>query len=146
MRYANDMPGDSPTDSQSLARSVARLNRRLRQERHTELTPTQLAVLGTVMVMGPATPSAIAARERVRPPSITRTLNCLVDDGFVVREPHPDDRRQVLVRLSDKGEQLLAEQRSRRDAWLDACLSTLTVAERTTLREASDLLEKLADQ
>ena len=142
MTYAKGMP----SDSQRLARSVIRLTRRLRQERHTELTPTQLAVLGTVRVMGPATPSAIAAREGVQPPSVTRTLNCLADDGYVLREPHPDDRRQVLVRLSDKGEALMAEERIRRNAWLDARLSTLTVDERTTLREASDLLERLATE
>ena len=142
MTYAKGMP----SDSQRLARSVVHLTRRLRQERHTELTPTQLAVLSTVMVMGPATPSAIAAREKVRPPSVTRTLNCLVDDGYVLREPHPDDRRQVLVRLSDKGEALLDEERKRRNAWLDGRLSTLTVEERTTLREASDLLERLASE
>ena len=142
MNYAKRMP----TDSQRLAKAVARLNRRLRQERHTELTPTQLAVLGTVSVMGPATPSAIAARERVQPPSVTRTLNCLADDGYVLREDHPDDRRQVLVRLSDKGEALLAEERHRRDAWLDGRLAALTVDERSTLREASDLLERLATE
>jgi DNA-binding MarR family transcriptional regulator len=98
------------------------------------------------MVMGPATPSAIAARENVRPPSVTRTLNCLADDGYVVREPHPDDRRQVLVRLSDKGEALMKEERNRRNAWLDDRLSALTVEERATLREASDLLERLASE
>jgi DNA-binding MarR family transcriptional regulator len=140
MTYAKDMP----SDSQRLARSVIHLTRRLRQERHTELTPTQLAVLGTVSVMGPATPSAIATREGVRPPSVTRTLNCLADDGYVLREDHPDDRRQVLVRLSDKGEALLAEERSRRNAWLDGRLAGLTVDERATLREASDLLDRLA--
>ncbi len=142
MTYAKDMP----SDSQRLARSVVRLTRRLRQERHTELTPTQLTVLSTVMVMGPATPSAIANREGVQPPSVTRTLNCLADDGYVIREDHPDDRRQVLVRLSDKGEALMAEERSRRNAWLDGRLSALTVEERTTLREASDLLERLATE
>ena len=142
MTYAKSMP----SDSQRLARSVIHLTRRLRQERHTELTPTQLAVLGTVSVMGPSTPSAIAAREGVQPPSVTRTVNCLADDGYVVREDHPDDGRQVLVRLSDKGEALLAEERNRRNAWLDGRLSALTVAERTTLREASDLLERLAKE
>jgi len=142
MTYAKGMP----SDSQRLARAVIRLTRRLRQERHSELTPTQLAVLGTVGVMGPSTPSAIATREGVKPPSVTRTLNCLVDDGYVLREPHPDDRRQVLVSLSDKGEDLMAEERIRRNLWLDARLATLTVDERSTLREASDLLERLADE
>ena len=70
---------------------MARLNRRLRQERQTDLTPTQLSVLGAVRTLGPSTPSAIAVHERVQPPSITRVLTCLVDDGLALREPHPDD-------------------------------------------------------
>lgn len=134
-----------PSDSQRLARSVARLNRRLRRERLTELTPTQLSVLGTVNLMAPVTPTAIAEREGVRPPSVTRTINCLVDEGYVLREPHPDDRRQVLVSLSDKGQKLIAEERHRRDAWLESRLATLSVDERATLREAAALLDRLAE-
>ncbi len=133
-----------PTDSQQLARSVARLNRRLRQERQTDLTPTQLSVLGAILKIGPATPSAIAAHERVRPPSITRTLTCLVDEGLALRAPHPDDGRQVLVSISDKGDAVLAEERDRRDEWLGRRLAELTTPERKTLREATVLLEKLA--
>jgi len=134
-----------PTDSHQLARAVARLNRRLRQERQTDLTPTQLSVLGSVRVLGPSTPGAIAAYERVQPPSITRTLNCLVDEGFALRDPHPDDGRQVIISLSDKGETVLAEERDRRDQWLARRLAGLTTPERKTLREATALLEQLAD-
>ena len=141
MRYANDMP----TDSHQLARSVARLNRRLRQERQTDLTPTQLSVLGSILKLGPSTPSAIAAYERVQPPSITRTLNCLVDDGLALRKPHPDDGRQVIISISDKGEAVLAEERDRRDQWLTQRLRELSAPERKTLREAAVLLEQLAD-
>ena len=140
MRYANYMA----TDSHQLARSVARLNRRLRQERQSDLTPTQLSVLGTILKLGPSTPSAIAAHERVQPPSITRTLTCLVDEGLAIREPHPDDGRQVLMSVSDKGDAVLAEERDRRDEWLAQHLATLTTAERKTLREATALLERLA--
>ena len=133
-----------PTDSHQIARAVARLNRRLRQERQSDLTPTQLSVLGSIVKIGPATPSAIAAHERVQPPSITRTLNCLVDDGLAIRTPHPDDGRQVLVSVSDKGDAVLAEERDRRDQWLAQRLADLTTAERATLREAAALLERLA--
>lgn len=133
-----------PTDSHQLARSVARLNRRLRQERQTDLTPTQLSVLGSILKLGPSTPSAIAAHERVQPPSITRTLTCLVDEGLALREPHPDDGRQVLISVSDKGDAVLAEERNRRDEWLAQRLAELTTAERKTLREATALLERLA--
>lgn len=133
-----------PTDSHQLARSVARLNRRLRQERQTDLTPTQLSVLGTILKLGPSTPSAIAAHERVQPPSITRTLTSLVDEGLAIRDPHPDDGRQVLISVSDKGDAVLAEERDRRDQWLARRLVELTTPERKTLREAAALLERLA--
>lgn len=120
------------------------MNRRLRQERQSDLTPTQLSVLGAVLKIGPATPSAIAAHERVRPPSITRTLTHLVDEGLAIREPHPDDGRQVLISLADKGDAVLAEERTRRDLWLGHRLAELTTGERATLREAAALLERLA--
>jgi len=133
-----------PTDAHQIARSVARMNRRLRQERQSDLTPTQLSVLVSVRQIGPATPGAIAAHERVRPPSITRTLTHLLEAGLVTREPHPDDGRQVLVAVSAQGVTVLDAERSRRDQWLAHELATLTTAERTTLREAAALLERLA--
>ncbi len=133
-----------PTDAHQLARAVARLNRRLRQERQSDLTPTQMSVLGSILQLGQATPSAIAALERVQPPSITRVLTCLVDDGYAIRTPHPDDGRQVLMSVSDAGEAVLAEERTRRDLWLSQRLDELTVAERRTLEEAAILLERLS--
>ena len=33
---------------------------------------------------------------------MTRTVNCLVDDGYVVRRPHATDGRQVLVDLTER--------------------------------------------
>lgn len=140
MSYAKDMP----TESARLAQAVARLNRRLRQERQSELSPTHLAVLGTVRKLGPATPTQIAARERVQPPSITRSLNCLAERGLITREPDPGDRRQVVVTISDLGEKTLADERDRRDAWLESRLAALDPAERATIAAATDLLDRLA--
>lgn len=128
-----------------LARGVARLNRRLRQERRSELTPSQLSVLGALRTLGPATPSAVAAHEHVQPPSITRMLNTLVDGGLVLRQPHPDDGRQVLVSLADKGEDMLAEERDRRDEWLAGQLSGLSADDRAVLFRAAALLQEIAD-
>jgi DNA-binding MarR family transcriptional regulator len=128
-----------------LARSVARLSRRLRQERRSELTPSQLSVLGTVCTSGPSTPGAVAALERVQPPTMTRALNSLVDAGLILRTPHPDDGRQVLVAVSAAGEKVLTEERTRRDVWLAEQLRALTPAQRAHLDEAAVLLEQIAD-
>jgi len=133
-----------PADSQRLARSVVRLSRRLRQERHTVLTPGQLTVLGTLTVYGPQTPGAIAVREGVQPPTATRIVSSLVDDGFALRSPHPEDGRQVLVTISEKGEALLSEERTRRNEWLSRQLAALDADDRALLRKATVVLEKLA--
>lgn len=133
-----------PTDSQKLTQSVVRLARRLRQERRSDLSPTQLSVLGTLSSKGPQTPGAIAAFERVQPPSMTRSINCLAEAGYVARTPHPDDGRRVMVTISSKGEEVLASERARRDHWLAEHFATLPTEDKKTVRAAIVILERLA--
>jgi DNA-binding MarR family transcriptional regulator len=127
--------------------SVARLSRRLRSERdpRNELLPVgQLSVLGALKRGGEATVGELAVLERVQPPSMTRTVNCLAEGGYVVRRKHETDGRQVVVALSEKGEQTLAADRKRRDAWLAQRLRELTPDERSVLRQAAPIIERLA--
>jgi DNA-binding MarR family transcriptional regulator len=151
MSYANDMPTDVEKLvrthaglANSLAASVGRLNRRLRKERHSDLTPTQMATLGALMRHGPLTVGALARYENVQPPSMTRTVNHLEGQGLLVRSADPEDGRQVVLRLSESGESLLAAERKRRDAWLAQRLIELEPRERAVLREAAVILERLA--
>ncbi|WP_229051749.1 MarR family winged helix-turn-helix transcriptional regulator [Aeromicrobium sp. Leaf350] len=134
-----------PATAQEIALAVARLNRRLRQERHSELTPTQLSVLGSLRSTGPTTPGALAAHEKVSPPSITRTLSSLAELGMTDRAPHPDDGRQVVVSVSELGEKVLSEERERRDAWLYLRLQELDPTDREVLTEAARILTRLAE-
>jgi DNA-binding MarR family transcriptional regulator len=62
----------------------------------------------------------------------------------VRREPHPSDRRQVVLTVTDGGRDLVNKARRRRDAWLAKRLKELTPAERATLRAAAPILEKLS--
>lgn len=126
--------------------SVARLTRRLRSERdpENELSVGQLSVLGALFRTGECSIGELAAQERVQPPSMTRTVNCLEAEGYVVRRPHDTDGRQVLVALADKGRDTLTADRRRRDAWLAMRLRELTPHERSVLREAAPIIERLA--
>jgi DNA-binding MarR family transcriptional regulator len=127
--------------------SVARLSRRLRSERDpdNELLPVgQLSVLGALFRNGESSVGELAALERVQPPSMTRTVNCLHAGGYVVRRKHDTDGRQVVVALSAKGEATLAGDRRRRDAWLARRLRELTPEERSVLRQAAPIIERLA--
>ncbi len=126
--------------------SVARLTRRLRSERdpQNELSIGQLSVLGALYRNGACSIGELAAHERVQPPSMTRTVNCLEEAGYVVRRPHETDRRQVVIELADKGIATLEADRRRRDAWLAKRLRELTPEERAVLRQAAPILERLA--
>jgi DNA-binding MarR family transcriptional regulator len=126
--------------------SVARLSRRLRSERDpgNPLSVVALSAMGILFREGECTIGALASYERVQPPSMTRTVNCLVDDGYARRRPSESDGRQVLVDLTDKGREILLADRRRRDAWLAQRLRELTPDERALLREAAPLIQRLA--
>ena len=126
--------------------SVMRLARRLRNERDPEnpLGVGAISVLGVLLRHGESTVGQLAAHERVQPPSMTRTVNCLVDDGYAVRRPSETDGRSTLVEISDKGRQILLADRRRRDAWLARQLKDLTPDERDLLRQVAPLIERLA--
>jgi len=128
--------------------SVARLTRRLRSERDPENEPLsigQLSVLGALYRNGACSIGELAAHERVQPPSMTRAVNCLEEAGYVHRRAHETDGRQVVIELAEKGTRTLEADRRRRDAWLARRLRELTPEERSVLRQAAPILERLAN-
>jgi DNA-binding MarR family transcriptional regulator len=128
--------------------SVMRLRRRLANERHpdNELSLGAMAVLGCLYRNGELSVGELAAQERVQPPSMTRTVNCLEEGGYVARRPHDTDRRQVVVVLSDLGGETVLADRARRDAWLARKLKDLTAEERAVLRRAAPILDELSQK
>jgi DNA-binding MarR family transcriptional regulator len=153
MSYANDMTSSGPTSgdaglASSLRLSVMRLRRRLMNEGlpDNELSMGAMAVLAGLERFGDMTLGALAQSERVQPPSMTRTVNCLEEGEYVVRVPSETDRRQVVVSLTDRGRETILADRSRRTAWLVQRLDDLTDAERATLRAAAPILERIANE
>src|SRR5690349_10316707 len=130
--------------------SVSRLARRLRAQRATAglteavLSETQLAALSALEVHPAMTPGELADHEKVQPPSMTRVIAVLEERNLVLRSPHPTDRRQVILTVTEEGRAVVQRVRRRKDAWLDRRLAELTDAERATLRAAVPILEKLS--
>jgi DNA-binding MarR family transcriptional regulator len=152
MSYANDMPTVEKVArtqaglASELRFSVMRLRRRLANQGHPDnpLSLNAMAVLGALYRNGELTIGELAAHERVQPPSMTRTVNCLEEGGYVARRPHETDGRQVVVTLSETGRETLLADRDRRDAWLATRLRDLSADERAVLRQAAPILERLA--
>lgn len=128
--------------------SVSRLARRLRVERQAEglasLSDTQLAALAVLESHAAMTPGELADHEKVQPPSMTRVIAVLEERNLVMRAPHPTDRRQVVLTVTEEGRVLVMQARRRRDAWLAKRLKELSPEERAVLRAAAPVLEKLS--
>jgi len=127
--------------------AVHRMTRRLRQQTPTEgLTLTQLSALSVIWREGPLTAGDLAAKEQVRPPSITRVLTGLESLGLIQRSENPRDGRQVLVNVTDEGDRRLRVYVRARELWLERQLAAMTADERDVLAKASVLLDRLAAQ
>jgi DNA-binding MarR family transcriptional regulator len=129
----------------ALRLSVMRLSRRMRQERSSSLSPTQIATLATLERHGTMTLGELASAERVQPPSMTRVIAFLAEAGLVARSAHPKDGRQVIASLTPAGADLLTTDRARRDEWLAERLSGLSVDELAALSRAAPILDALAN-
>ncbi|MET0699139.1 MAG: MarR family transcriptional regulator [Mycobacterium sp.] len=130
-----------------LSLAVVRLARQLRFRRpESPVSLSQLSALSTLLKEGSMTPSALADRERVRPPSMTRVIAALADLGLVARTAHPVDGRQVLVSVSDAGVDLVDTERRASQEWLRRRLAQLNNEERATLLRAADLMSSIVDE
>ena len=58
-----------------------------------------------------ATQSELAERMRIQPPSLTRMVKCMQQNGLVERRRDADDDRVVRVTLTDRGRELSREAR-----------------------------------
>jgi DNA-binding MarR family transcriptional regulator len=129
--------------------SVSRLARRLRAERiarglATELSDTQLGALAALERHDAMTPGELAEHEKVQPPSMTRVIAALEARELVTRAPHPTDGRQVRLTVTDQGRDLVQQSRRLREAWLAQRLRELSPEERTILRAAAPILQRLS--
>ncbi len=139
----------SLTDSAAKLRmAIVRTSRRLRQEAASEtagLTPTSVAALATIDRHGPLTPSEVARIERVKRPTVTRTLGCLEREGLIERTPDPADGRSVLVAVNAVGRERLRRLRGRKNAYLARRMRDLPAADVETLERAAEILDRMRE-
>jgi DNA-binding MarR family transcriptional regulator len=128
---------------------IVRTARRLRQEAAAEtsgLTPTSTAALATIERHGPMTPSELAELERVKRPTVTRTLGCLEREGLVERAADPSDGRSALVSVNAAGRERLRRLRSRKNAYLAKRMRDLPAEDVAALERAAEILEQMLEE
>jgi DNA-binding MarR family transcriptional regulator len=126
---------------------IGRLKRRLREQAHLgDLTWTQLRVLSRLDSAGPATVTALARAEGMRPQSMGETVSVLKVAGLVSGTPDPTDGRQTVLSLTPACVEAIKTGRAARDDWLfRAIRSQLAPAEQAQLEAAVELLKRLVE-
>ena len=122
-----------------------RFARRMRQESDPGITPTVHAALHQVETHGPITAGQLAAHEHVQKPSMTRTIQALLDRELIERLPDPLDGRVRWLSITPAGRKLLQRSRRRTDEFLAKRVKKLGSEDRAVLDRAADLLEQLAE-
>lgn len=142
---------DNPENNRAFAlagelrATVSALTRRLREQATADdLTTAQKSVLLRLERDGPATGSALARAEAMRPQSMGAIIATLEAAGYVAGRPDPSDGRQTIISLTDRFTTWLTMVRSVRRDWLfGAVQAQLSAQEQNQLADAIVLLKRL---
>jgi DNA-binding MarR family transcriptional regulator len=126
---------------------ISQLRRTLREQTHLgDYTWSQMAVVIRLERDGPATVSALARADGVRPQSMGATVATLEAAGLVKGSPDPTDGRRTILSLTDTCRELINAKRAAKEDWLFRAIQTkLSPAEQEELATTLELLKRLAD-
>ncbi len=105
------------------------------------VTLPQMFALRYIYYKGPCHIADIAQELGVTGASVSQMLNRLVDQGYIVREEAPHDRRHKLLTLTDKGRAILEESAAAQSRWLTNVAAKLTEEEKKRILDALELIE-----
>lgn len=105
--------------------------------------PVQAFMLRTLDFWGPQRMSDLAGRLEMTQGGCTTLVDRALDEGLVERDRDVTDRRVVWVRLSDKGEQVLAAMRAVRAEILARHFNAWPAED---VRELVELLDQLSER
>jgi DNA-binding MarR family transcriptional regulator len=138
--FEREFPGGSES-ANACAMAVVRIGERLlacfdQALRHHRLSRAGREALAVLDGAGqPLTPTAIAERLIVTTASVTSLLDTLERRGLVERRPDPQDRRRLLIVITQDGRAIVDQFLPEVVALQTAALAALTEAERRQLVE-----------
>jgi MarR family transcriptional regulator, organic hydroperoxide resistance regulator len=123
-------------------RTTRRLRSRAGKQPIEGLTIPQYHLLEVLREADALPVGALAEAAGVAPPTATRMLDCLARDGYVERRHSEEDRRAVLVSLTDSGRIAVEAAHEQVTAWRRRVFDALEPAER---EHAAALLNRLSE-
>jgi DNA-binding MarR family transcriptional regulator len=130
-----------------LRHGVGLLARRLRREGAAPGPgQPQVSALTAIERHGTMTMGALSSHEQVQPPTMTKIVAGLVEDGLVARAPDPLDRRIAWLTVTQEGRRLLSRRRRNMDSFLMKRLRALPPEDVATLQRAAEIIAGLTEE
>jgi DNA-binding MarR family transcriptional regulator len=126
---------------------VAKLRRRLAEQSNPgDFTPSQTSVMTRLLQDGPATLTALARAEGMRPQSMSAIISVLQAAGVVEGRPDPTDGRATILCLTESIRTRVEQARVVKNDWIYSQLhEKYTPAEQAVLGESIRLLQRLVE-
>ncbi|HLA43337.1 MAG TPA: MarR family transcriptional regulator [Aggregatilineales bacterium] len=133
--------------AQALLAILPRINQimiaELRRDPGEDTTMPQFRVLGYLAEEGSLILTDIARRRHVSLAAASVIVQALVERGWIMRTPDPDDRRQIHLQLTDAGRQQYEQVNQRMLANLIPLMALLSDDEITAVKTALHALERV---
>jgi len=113
------------------------------EDKKTGIGPAQLSALSVLVFAGPRTLGELAAAEQVKPPTMSRIVQALVDQRLADRMSSVEDRRAVRIAATARGRKLLLAGRDRRVQALARHFDKLREDDLRVLAKAAKLLAEI---
>jgi len=123
--------------------SIHLLRKLRREDEGSGLNAPRLSALSVIVFGGPITLGDLAAAEQVRPPTMTRIVNALEQQGLVLKQQNADDGRSTQLLATPPGKKLLMEGRARRVQALATQIAALSPKQQSVLQEAAEILQEV---
>ena len=124
--------------------SAIRILRMVRvEDARAGIPPAQLSALSVLVFSGPCALGRLAVLEQVKPPTMSRIIQGLVEKRLVQRAPQAADRRSVRIAPTLKGKKLLLAGRKRRVRALTKRFEVLSNHDLSVLAKATQLLARI---
>jgi DNA-binding MarR family transcriptional regulator len=116
-------------------------------DRRAGVTGPRLSVLSVLVLGGgPRTVGALAEAEHVRPPTMTRLVQAMEEEGLVARARSRDDARATIIRATAVGARILRRARSRRLQTLRQLIAGLEAGQLGDVERALRALEPVVSR
>ncbi len=110
--------------------------RALRNDEYSDVTTNDMHVIEAIGMDDPKNMTSVARALEVTTGTLTIAVNSLVKKGYVDRVRSEEDRRVVLVSLSEKGRKAYLHHRRFHERMIEAVVEELTEEEQQVLGKA----------